>query len=156
MKQKPHILIAENDCIIRMDLIQLLYNWGFTGVDVAMSFEQTMSLFEKRQYDLVIFDTSLNDCKDRIGSLAHISNINDTTVILLASRMNGDLKKYEKSNESFYFVSKPFDPEELKLSVETALSATRKIVRGVYIGNVQDRNSRSRLKEKRKLELVDV
>ena len=156
MKQRPHILIAENDCIIRMDLTQHLHNWGFTGIDVAMSFDQTMSLFEKRQYDLVIFDTFLNGCKDRIGSLARISKNHDTTVILLASRMNGDLEKYETSHKSFYFVSKPFDPEELKLSVETALSATRITAEEESLGNAQNLSPRYRLKKKRILELMDV
>ena len=156
MKQRPHILIAESDCIVGMDLTNLLNNWGFTGVDVAMSLEQAMSHLGKQQYDLVIFDTFMNGCKDGLGSLKRISKNNDSAVIFLANRMDRDSDKYEKLYESVYFVDKPFDPEELKLSVETALSATENTVEGGCVGNVQNRSSRSRLKKKRKLELVDV
>jgi DNA-binding response OmpR family regulator len=139
-----------------MDLTQHLRNWGFNGIDVALSFEQTMSHLGKQRYDLVIFDTSLNGGKDRIEGLARISKIHDTIVILLASYMNGESDKYGKLYESFYFVEKPFDPEELKLSVETALSVTEKTVKDGNIGSVQNRSSRNRSKKKKKLELVDV
>ena len=121
MNAKPYFLIAESECIIAAYLKSILEGMGFSRFKVAGSFEDTMRTLDKKRTDLVIFDTALNGCNDGARTSTLISKMYDIPVILLNDFDDHELIPYQKLYDAFYTISKPFDPQELRLIVEIAL-----------------------------------
>jgi DNA-binding NtrC family response regulator len=118
---KPYFLIAESECIIAAYLKSILESMGFSRLKVTGSFEDTMRTLDKKRTDLVIFDTILNGCNDGVRTATLISKMYDIPVILLNDFDDQELIPYQKLYDAFYAISKPFDPQELRLIVEIAL-----------------------------------
>ena len=121
MNAKPYFLIAESECIIAAYLKSILEGMGFSRFKIVCSFEEAMRMLDKKRTDLVIFDTILNGCKDGPRTSTTISKMYDIPVILLNDYDDEELIPYQRLYDSFYTVSKPFDPQELRLIVEIAL-----------------------------------
>ena len=126
MNTKPHFLIAESECIIAAYLQSILEGMGFSRFIVNRSFEDTMRTLDKKRTDLVIFDTALKGCNDGARTATLISKMYDSPVILLSDFDDQELIPYQKLYDAFYTISKPFDPQELRLIVEIALLGREK------------------------------
>ena len=121
MNTKPYFLIAESECIIAAYLKSILEGMGFSRFNIADSFEETMRTLDKKRTDMVIFDTALNGCNDGARTATLISKMYDIPVILLNDFDDQELIPYQKLYDAFFSISKPFDPQELRLIVEIAL-----------------------------------
>ena len=116
------VLIAERDCIVTSDLVSILKQWGYQVLPTAKSTDQALLCAKRSKPDLLIMDIGLRGKEDAIGTAAYIHKRYSIPVIILIDWMHDELQNHLNILGLFYYVSKPFDPEELHGMVDLALS----------------------------------
>jgi len=119
-----NVLIAERDCIVTSDLVATLKNWGYQVLPTAKSTDQALLCAKRSKPDLLIMDIGLRGKEDAIGTAAYIHKRYTIPVIILIDWMHDELQNHLNILGLFYYVSKPFDPEELHAMVDLALSSS--------------------------------
>ncbi len=126
MKTENRILVVDDEPSITDGLRLLLGAEGHT-VETASSFNAARVTLERQAFDLVLTDLQLPD--DPQGGLSLLRLIKERTpgteVIVITG--HGTVPEAVEATKSgaFYFVEKPFEPEQILLLVEMALERRR-------------------------------
>ena len=113
----PMILIITEDVIEATKISRWLDSWEY-AVKIMGFGNKLISSENLIKYDLILVDLPLIDNYDGIKAFDDIKNILDIPVMCIASP--GDDYKIDFP-KNFYYISKPIDPKELKLTVEMAM-----------------------------------
>ena len=121
MAASPRILVVENDESARVSLAMLLKREGHTA-DLAASGEEAMGFINAAEgYDLVITDLVMG----RVGGLELLEAVKqarrETEVILLTGFGSVESAVEAMRRGAYDYLTKPYDPEELLLTVAKAL-----------------------------------
>ena len=104
------ILIVDDDIYMCKSLSYVLKDEGY-GVDTAFDSNSALSLFKKKQFDLVLMDYKLSGIPDMTGLwlLEKVKQINPTIKAIMISAY-GDRTVKEKARKigADYFLDKPF------------------------------------------------
>ncbi|OBX22134.1 MULTISPECIES: response regulator transcription factor [Bizionia] len=116
-----HILLIEDELIIAKDLQLSLNKDQFAQIDVARNYESAIALFLKNDYNLIISDINLKSDKDGIDIIEKISETTIIPVVYLTAYSDADIVERAKKTMPFAYILKPFNLNQLKLTINLAL-----------------------------------
>ncbi len=113
------ILVAEDEALIRMDLVEMLQEAGYTVVAQATNGEEAIALANEHRPDLAILDVKM-PILDGISAAEKIISI--APVLMLTAFSQRDLVERARDAGVMAYVVKPFTIGDLVPAIEIAIS----------------------------------
>lgn len=125
----PHtkIVIVEDESEVAQLARRLLEDFGYTVVGCVSAGEEALRVVEKGRPDLVLVDIGLEGPIDGIEAATQIRFRLNVPVIYFTGDARPSTVERAKLAEPIGYILKPFNPEELRTTIETALYQFRKI-----------------------------
>lgn len=117
---KRRILVAEDESLIRMDIVETLKDQGFDVVGEAGDGLKAIELAEELKPDLLVMDIKMPDL-DGLSAAEQIAKLRIPVVFLTAFNQQ-ELVSRATEVGAMAFLVKPFSPEDLLPAIEVALS----------------------------------
>ncbi|HET9126682.1 MAG TPA: response regulator [Propionibacteriaceae bacterium] len=118
---KPRVLVAEDEALIRMDLVELLTDEGYDVVGQAADGEQALAMARELEPDLVVMDVKMPKM-DGITAAEHIAEERIAPVVMLTAFSQRDLVERARQAGAMAYVVKPFDASDVVPAIEIALA----------------------------------
>ena len=115
------VVVAEDEALIRMDIVETLRDNGFIVVGEAGDGERAVELAIELRPDLVVMDVKMPKL-DGISAAERLSKDNIAPVVLLTAFSQKELVKRASEAGAMAYVVKPFSPNDLLPAIEIALS----------------------------------
>ena len=115
------VIVAEDESLIRMDVIETLKDNGFTVVGDAGGGEKAVELAREHQPDVVVMDVKM-PLLDGISAAEILSKEKICPVVLLTAFSQRELVERATEAGALAYVVKPFGPNDLIPAIEIALS----------------------------------
>ncbi len=122
--QKIKILVAEDETIIRLDLVEMLTDAGYEVVAQAENGAVAIEMAQKYQPDLAILDVKMPEV-DGITAAEQIISI--SPVLMLTAFSQRELVERARDAGVMAYVVKPFSIGDLVPAIETAISRHRQM-----------------------------
>ncbi len=119
------ILVAEDEAIIRLDLVEMLTEAGYVVVAQATNGVEAISLAREHKPDLAILDVKMPEL-DGISAAERIIEI--APVLMLTAFSQKDLVERARDAGAMAYVVKPFSISDLVPAIEIAVSRQRQLV----------------------------
>ena len=119
------ILVAEDEAIIRLDLVEMLTEAGYVVVAQATNGVEAISLAREHKPDLAILDVKMPEL-DGISAAERIIEI--APVLMLTAFSQKDLVERARDAGAMAYVVKPFSISDLVPAIEIAVSRHRQLV----------------------------
>jgi response regulator NasT len=113
------ILVAEDETLIRMDLVEMLQEAGYEVVGAASDGSEAVSLAESLKPDLSILDVKM-PVLDGISAAEKIISI--SPVLMLTAFSQKDLVERARDAGAMAYVVKPFTINDLVPAIEISIS----------------------------------
>ena len=113
------ILVAEDETLIRMDLVEMLQEAGYEVVGAASDGSEAVSLAESLKPDLTILDVKM-PVLDGISAAEKIIAI--SPVLMLTAFSQKDLVERARDAGAMAYVVKPFTINDLVPAIEISVS----------------------------------
>jgi two-component system, response regulator PdtaR len=117
--RRIRILVAEDETIIRLDLVQLLQRAGMDVVGEAHDGEEAISLARELQPDLAIMDVKMPKL-DGIEAARRIINERPIPIVMLTAYGQEELVARAAEAGVFGYLVKPFRESDLLPAIHTA------------------------------------
>ncbi len=117
----PQILIVEDERILAADLEDRLKSMGYEVCARASSGEQAVELSAEKDPDLILMDIQLEGKMDGIQAASIIKERLDLPIVYLTAFSDEQTLNRAKVAEPFGYLLKPFQPRELRSTIEMAL-----------------------------------
>ena len=114
------ILIVEDEPVTSMELKSELQRWGYQS-NLAASGEEAIKMATNKKPDLILMNIILEGNIDGIDAAKIIKEKIDVPIIFLTAHIDEKITKRAKSNLPHNYILKPFEPQKLKFTIETAL-----------------------------------
>ena len=118
---RRRVVVAEDEAIIRLDVVEILTEAGYDVVGEAGDGEAAVRLVEETQPDLVVMDIKM-PVLDGISAAERIGRARLAPVVLLTAFSDRDLVERARDAGAMAYVVKPFSAVDLLPAVEIALS----------------------------------
>jgi AmiR/NasT family two-component response regulator len=118
-KSPVRILVAEDEALIRMDLVEMLQEAGYTVVAQATNGEEAIALATEHRPDLAILDVKM-PVLDGISAAEKIISI--APVLMLTAFSQKELVDRARDAGVMAYVVKPFTIGDLVPAIEIAMS----------------------------------
>ena len=115
----PRILVAEDETLIRMDLVEMLIEAGYDVVAQASNGEEAIALAKEFKPDLAILDVKM-PVLDGISAAETIISI--APVLMLTAFSQKELVDRARDAGVMAYVVKPFSISDLVPAMEIAMS----------------------------------
>ena len=115
------VVVAEDEALIRMDIVETLRDNGFIVVGEAGDGERAIELAIELRPDLVVMDVKMPKL-DGISAAERLSRDNIAPVVLLTAFSQKELVNRASEAGAMAYVVKPFSPNDLLPAIEIALS----------------------------------
>lgn len=115
------VVVAEDEALIRMDIVETLRDNGFIVVGEAGDGERAVELARELRPDLVVMDVKMPKL-DGISAAERLSKDNIAPVVLLTAFSQKELVNRASEAGAMAYVVKPFSPNDLLPAIEIALS----------------------------------
>ncbi len=122
--QKIKILVAEDETIIRLDLVEMLTDAGYEVVAQAENGAIAIEMAKKYQPDLAILDVKMPEV-DGITAAEQIISI--SPVLMLTAFSQRELVERARDAGVMAYVVKPFSIGDLVPAIEIAISRHRQM-----------------------------
>ena len=116
------ILIVEDEMISAMSLAADLEDLDYEVVETATSGEEALQFASQLQPDLILMDINLVGPMDGIEAATEIHQRFNIPVVFLTSYSNAETLQRAGHAGSFGYLLKPFKTQEVRASIEIALS----------------------------------
>jgi AmiR/NasT family two-component response regulator len=116
---RGRILVAEDETIIRMDLVEMLTEAGYTVVAQASNGVEAIALAKQYLPDLAILDVKMPEL-DGISAAAEIIDL--APVLMLTAFSQRELVERARDAGAMAYVVKPFSISDLVPAIEIAMS----------------------------------
>lgn len=126
MQEALRVIVAEDEALIRMDVVATLQEAGFEVVGEAGDGEEAVKLAIELMPDLMIMDIKMPKL-DGISAAEKISE-HKIPVVLLTAFSQADLVKRAADAGAMAYVTKPFKPSDLLPAIQIALSRSEELV----------------------------
>jgi response regulator NasT len=117
---KRRIVVAEDESLIRMDIVETLKDQGFDVVGEAGDGLKAIELAKELKPDLMVMDIKMPDM-DGLSAAEQIAKLRIPVVFLTAFNQQ-ELVSRASEVGAMAFLVKPFSPEDLLPAIEVALS----------------------------------
>jgi len=131
------VVVAEDEAIIRLDVVEILREAGFDVVGEAGDGQAAVALVEETRPDLVVMDVKM-PVLDGISAAAKIGN--RAPVVLLTAFSQRELVDRATEAGAMAYVVKPFSAADLLPAVEVALARHAQI--GALEAEIDDLSDR--------------
>jgi AmiR/NasT family two-component response regulator len=118
------IVVAEDEALIRLDLVEMLTEAGYEVVGEATNGEEAVKLVESHNPDLAILDVKM-PVLDGISAAEKI--ISRAPVLMLTAFSQKDLVERARDAGAMAYVVKPFAIGDLVPAIEIAVSRHRQL-----------------------------
>ena len=125
--KQPRVVVAEDEALIRLDLVELLTGEGYEVVGEAGNGEEALKLARELEPDLVVMDVKMPKM-DGISAAAVIAEERIAPVVMLTAFSQRELVERAAEAGALAYVVKPFTPADLIPSIEIALSRFQQLV----------------------------
>lgn len=120
------VVVAEDESLIRMDIVETLRDHGFDVVGEAGDGVQAVALANELKPDLMVMDIKMPDL-DGLSAAEKIADLK-IPVVLLTAFSQQELVARAAEVGAMAFLVKPFTPQDLLPAVEIALSRHQQLV----------------------------
>ena len=120
------VVIAEDEALIRLDVVEMLRDAGFDVVGEAGDGEHAVRLAEELRPDLVVLDVKM-PVLDGISAAERIVKARIAPVVLLTAFSQRELVERARDVGAMAYVVKPFTAADLLPALEIAVSRHQQI-----------------------------
>jgi AmiR/NasT family two-component response regulator len=120
------VVVAEDESLIRMDIVETLNDNGYTVVGEAADGETAVLLAREHRPDLVVMDVKM-PLMDGISAAEILTRERIAPVVLLTAFSQQELVERASEAGAIAYVVKPFTPNDLIPAIEVALSRAQQI-----------------------------
>jgi two-component system, response regulator PdtaR len=124
---KRRVVVAEDETLIRLDLVELLEEEGWTVAGEAPDGTRAVELVEELAPDLVILDVKMPGL-DGISAAERIAEKRLAPVVILTAFSQRDLVERARDAGAMAYVVKPFSKADLVPAIEMAVSRHQEIM----------------------------
>ncbi len=121
MKPTLRVVVAEDEALIRLDLVEMLTEAGYNVVGQAGDGEAAIELTESEKPDLVVMDVKMPKL-DGISAAERIAKQRIAPVVILTAFAQRDLVERARDAGAMAYLTKPFTIEDLIPAIELAVS----------------------------------
>lgn len=114
------VLVAEDEALIRLDLVELLTDEGFEVIGQAADGEEAVKLARELQPDLVIMDVKMPKM-DGITAAEAIAEERIAPIVMLTAFSQRELVERARDAGAMAYVVKPFDASDVIPAIEIAI-----------------------------------
>ncbi|ACU97590.1 ANTAR domain-containing response regulator [Saccharomonospora viridis] len=115
------VLVAEDEALIRLDLVEMLREEGYEVVGEAGDGEEAVKLASELKPDLVILDVKMPKL-DGIEAAAKITGDRIAPVVILTAFSQRELVERAREAGTMAYLVKPFAKRDLVPAIELAVS----------------------------------
>ena len=115
------VLVAEDEALIRLDLVELLTEEGYTVIAEAGDGEEALALARKLEPDLVVMDVKMPKM-DGISAAAMIAEERIAPVVMLTAFSQRELVERARDAGAMAYVVKPFGASDVVPAIESAMA----------------------------------
>jgi CheY-like chemotaxis protein len=119
------ILVVEDEGIVALQVRTTLERHGFTVTDTCASGAEAIASAAANPPDLVLMDMKIQGPLDGIGAAAAIQATRNVPVVYLTAHSEDVVVERAKATGPYGYLLKPFNPQELCVTVEVALHKHR-------------------------------
>ncbi|KQY59074.1 hypothetical protein ASD11_05575 [Aeromicrobium sp. Root495] len=119
--QARRVVVAEDEAIIRLDLVEMLGEQGYDVVGQAADGEQAVELAELLRPDLVVMDVKMPRL-DGISAASRIAAARIAPVVILTAFSQRELVERARDSGAMAYLVKPFTATDLVPAIEMAMS----------------------------------
>ena len=123
---KTRVVVAEDESLIRIDIVEILRDHGFEVVGEAADGEKAVALAEELRPDLVVMDVKM-PLLDGISAAEIITRKKIAPVVLLTAFSQRELVERAAEAGALAYVVKPFTPNDLIPAIDIALTRYQQI-----------------------------
>lgn len=126
MSEKVRILVAEDESLIRLDIVETLTEAGYDVVADAGDGEEALALAEQHEPDLAVLDVKM----PKLDGISVASKLQELSipVVMLTSFSDTDLVKSATEAGAMAYVVKPFSSNDLLPAIQIALSRGQELL----------------------------
>ncbi|HEY4535917.1 MAG TPA: response regulator [Enteractinococcus sp.] len=117
--QPIRIVVAEDETIIRLDIVETLTAQGYEVVGEAENGQRAIELVETLQPDVVLMDISM-PVMDGLSATRHIAERSLAPVVILTAFSQRDLIDQATQAGAMSYIVKPFSETDLVPAIEVA------------------------------------
>ncbi|MFZ2624361.1 MAG: response regulator [Propionibacterium sp.] len=125
--KKPRVVVAEDEALIRLDLVELLGDEGYDVVGQAGDGQAAVQLAKELEPDVVVLDVKM-PVMDGITAAEQIAGERIAAVVMLTAFSQRDLVEQAREAGAMAYVVKPFDASDVVPAIEIALARFQEIV----------------------------
>lgn len=118
---KRRAVVAEDEALIRMDIVETLREAGYDVVGEAANGQEAVDLAKEHKPDVIVMDIKM-PVMDGITAAEHIAKDRLAPVVLLTAFSQTELVERARDAGAMAYVVKPFTPGDLLPAVEIAAS----------------------------------
>ena len=133
------VLVAEDEALIRLDLVEMLREEGYQVVAEARDGQEAVELTIEHRPDLVIMDVKMPR-RDGIDAASEIAAARLAPVVILTAFSQRELVERARDAGAMAYLVKPFSKADLVPAIELAASRFAEMV--ALEGEVADLNDR--------------
>ena len=126
MNKKTTVIVAEDEALIRLDLVELLTEEGYDVVGEASDGEEAVKLARELEPDLVIMDVKMPKM-DGISAAEIIAEERIAPVVMLTAFSQRDLVERAREAGAMAYVVKPFGASDVVPAIEIAMGRFQEI-----------------------------
>ena len=150
MKPTLRVVVAEDEALIRLDLVEMLTEAGYDVVGQVGDGEAAIELTEREKPDLVVMDVKMPKL-DGISAAERIAKQRIAPVVILTAFSQRDLVERARDAGAMAYLTKPFTIEDLMPAIELAVSRFLEIKQlDAEVTDLQDQLKARKLIEKAK------
>jgi two-component system, response regulator PdtaR len=115
------VLIAEDEALIRLDLVEMLKEEGYEVVGEAVDGQEAVELADTLKPDLVIMDVKMPR-RDGIDAASEIAAKRIAPIVVLTAFSQRELVERARDAGAMAYLVKPFSATDLVPAIEVAVS----------------------------------
>lgn len=123
---KRTVLVAEDESLIRMDIVETLKEFGFDVIAEAADGAEAVALATEKKPDLIVMDIKMPNM-DGITAAEQIQPLRIPIVLLTAFSQRELVERASEAGAMAYVV-KPFTPNDLLPAIEIAWSRHQQLL----------------------------
>jgi two-component system, response regulator PdtaR len=113
------VLVAEDEALIRMDLVETLEELGFRVVAAVGDGRRAVEAASELRPNMALLDIKMPDM-DGLAAASEIIGLDSTAVVMLTAFSQPELIQRAVAAGAMGYLVKPFKPEELRASLTVA------------------------------------
>lgn len=150
------VVVAEDEAIIRLDLVEILTAEGYEVVAETGRGDEAVDLVAAHEPDLALLDVKMPGI-DGIEAAQAIAGSRQTAVVLLTAFSHRELVERATDAGAMAYLVKPYQRAELVPAIETALARFRELrALDAQVGALADQLEVRKIVDRAKGRLIDA